>query len=276
MNKTKTLLVSVVVAVAVISSVSVFSLNNDTTTPKAVLNQETQDSVSIDEKETIESTTTPTREPVPHYGDSSEESISGYIPVELSDMPLLNQVVNMTAVVQNTSFDTNIDVVFYLRDGWEFVNVPESEIKTVYGFDNKTIYKAYDKLTVGVDEYQTFTKQVKPTVEGKTRISVGVPFFDIATSLNLFIGENRTTTIEQYWEENPDEAPWNNIPEREPCVYEDCEPVPNLNNTSTGTTSYEPTPEEEELMEEYWDRYNNTSSEPGASGAVVQLKFMDL
>ena len=261
MNKTKTLLVSVVVAVAVISSVSVFSLNNDTTTPKAVLNQETQDSVSINE--TVEINVKSDRELIPYSSldnlVSGEPSVPGYFEIKLSHLPLLNEVVNMTVTVENISnYEVN-QVGFLLEDGWRFVNVPESEIE-VFTSDFGTSYRILEDITVDHYETQSFTKQVTPTELGNNLLKAFAPAK--SSAIALYVGENRTITREQHYEENPELAPWNNIPEREPCVYEDCEPVPNLNNTSTGTTSYEPTPEEEELMEEYWDRYNNTSSEP--------------
>ena len=275
MKNTKFILLPIILAV-VVSGVSFFSFDN-IETPNIILEEKsTLVDSATSESVTFQPTTVSPEDSVPYSPPTSGEPSIIDIQIELSHLPVLNEVTNMTASVQNPGGFPNFKVTFDLKNGWEFVNVPESDIELVIDRKNNTFYRTYEIVTVPVGEYQNFTKQVKPTQEGETKLIVGAKSYSFDTRMVLFVGENRTLGWEQYYEENPELAPWNNIPEREPCVYEDCEPVPNLNNTSTGTTSYEPTPEEEELMEEYWDRYNNTSSEPGASGAVVQLKFMDL
>ena len=288
MKNTKFILLPIILAV-VVSGVSFFSFDNietpntmeeyidnsnTSTDEKYQDNLFVNDSVSI-EKNFIDENTQ--REPVTYYGSSNGEPNFAIYEVSLSEMPLVNQTVTFTAKSLN-SYDDDDDYNYlstYLYDGWEFVNIPKDKIfngTTSYERDYLYVHNYY---TLDYGEIETFTFQIKPTSLGPHTIEV-FREGEESSGISLFIGTDRTIPLEQYWEENPELAPWNNIPEREPCVYEDCEPVPNLNNTSTGTTSYEPTPEEEELMEEYWDRYNNTSSEPGASGAVVQLKFMDL
>ena len=209
MIRTKTLLISVVVAVAVISSISAFSLNNDTTTPKAVLNQETQDSVSINE--TVEINVKSDRELIPYSPPTSGEPSIIDIQIELSHLPVLNEVTNMTASVQNPGGFPNFKVTFDLKNGWEFVNVLESDIELVIDRKNNTFYRTYEIVTVPVGEYQNFTKQVKPTQEGETKLIVGAKSYSFDTRVVLFVGENRTLGWEQYYEENPELAPWNNI-----------------------------------------------------------------
>ena len=263
MKHTKTLLFSVVVAVVVIGSISVFSLN-DNNISKDMENLDVEDSVSINE--TVEINVKSDRELIPYSPPTSGEPSIIDIQIELSHLPVLNEVTNMTASVQNPGGFPNFKVTFDLKNGWEFVNVPESEIELVIDRKNNTFYRTYEIVTVPVGDYQNFTKQVKPTQEGETKLIVGAKQYGFDTRMVLFVGENRTLGWEQYYEENPELAPWNIVNEPRVCEFEDCV-EPDFNTTHPPVSSSTPTPEEEELMEEYWDRYNNTSSEPGASGA---------
>ena len=271
MNKYKTLLLSVVVAVTVISSITAFSfIGNDTTTPNTIINNnlEIQDTVSINEN--IKTGIVSDRELIPYSSldnpvVSGEPSIPGYFEIKLSNLPLLNEVVNMTINVENISGYENNQVVFYLNDGWRFVNVPESEIE-IFTNEFGTTYRIVENITVDLYEIQSFTKQVTPIELGDNLLEAFAS--GKADAIALQIGENRTITRDQYYEENPELAPWNIVKEPKVCVYEDCEPVPDLSRNSTGTGTTVPTPEQEEYIKEYWGNNNFTSTEPGASGAA--------
>ena len=287
MKNTKFILLPVILAVVVVSGVAFFSfdnIENPNTMEEYIDNSNTStdekyqdnlfvnDSVSI-EKNFIDENTQ--REPVTYYGSSNGEPNFAIYEVSLSEMPLVNQTVTFTAKSLN-SYDDDDDYNYlstYLYDGWEFVNIPKDKIfngTTSYERDYLYVHNYY---TLDYGEIETFTFQIKPTSLGPHTIEV-FREGEESSGISLFIGTDRTIPLEQYWEENPELAPWNNIPEREPCVYEDCEPVfPDESNLSTGgDTSYEPTPEEIEMMKKLgvWPPINGTSgisSESGASGA---------
>ena len=287
MKNTKFILLPVILAVVVVSGISFFSFDNienpntileeKPTIVDSVINENVilQDIVSINETNSVSD-----RELIPYSSLDNpvvfgESSIPGYFEIKLSNLPLLNEVVNMTITVENISkSETTQQVAFVLEDGWRFVNVSESQIEEFHNDNFGTTYRMLEDITVDFNEKQSFTKQVIPTELGTNILQAFA--LGKADTIALQIGENRTITLKQHYEENPELAPWNIVKESKVCVYEDCEPVPDISRNSTGTGTTVPTPEEEEYIKEYWDQINNTSSEPGASGAVVQLKFMDL
>ena len=195
------------------------------------------------------------------YSPSIDANSEPTIPlnrVELSNLPLLNEVVTITIDARNPSLNSSLEhvVKFYLKDGWEFVNVPKSSIENFVYSDNSTIRIVTENFTVNEGKIQTFSKQIKPTLLGINYFAVGIPYGSSA-QFSLVIGENRTIPTDQYWEENPDLAPWNNEPEPEPCINEWCEPEPRPMEEYTGTPDEDTT--------EYTDdaHFNETRKKQG-------------
>ena len=220
-------------------------------------NNTSVDSV-ISENVILQGNTVSAKDSVPYSPTSGNEEPSiGVLSAELSNIPLLNEIINVTAVIQNTHYNENAKLVFILRDGWEFVNVPESEIRTLLDNENKTVYHTYGIITVGLGEFQTFTKQVKPTQLGKSIVRVVAPDSNANVGIGLFIGENRTLTTAQYWEENPELNPWNIEREPEVCLNKWCEPEPRPMEEYTGTPDEDTT--------EYTDdeHFNETRKKQG-------------
>ena len=212
---------------------------------------------STDENIIFQENTVSVRDSIPYSPSNIDgEPTIGVLSVELSNMPLLNEIINFTAVIQNTHYDENAKLTFILTGGWEFVNVPESEFITLL-HKNETIHHAYGTITVGLDEFQTFTKQVKPTQLGNSLIKVVSPHYHTNAEIRLFVGENRTVTTEQYWEENPELAPWNNKPEPEQCFNQWCEPIPNLFAEQAGT------PDEDTTLYTDDEHFNETRKKQG-------------
>ena len=210
------------------------------------------------ESVSFQQTTVSPEDSIPYSPTSGNEEPSiGVLSAELSNIPLLNEIINVTAVIQNTHYNENAKLVFILRDGWEFVNVPESEIRTLLDNENKTVYHTYGIITVGLGEFQTFTKQVKPTQLGKSIVRVVAPDSNANVGIGLFIGENRTLTTAQYWEENPELNPWNIEREPEVCLNKWCEPEPRPMEEYTGTPDEDTT--------EYTDdeHFNETRKKQG-------------
>jgi hypothetical protein len=212
-------------AAAVVSGVLVFALAGQ------------EPDYSLSDNNTIIPNTVSPDDSVPYTPNiDSSEPTPGHITAELSNLPVLNEVVTITVVASSSDHPDLENVVrFYLEDGWEYVNVPTSDIEIVsdkYG----TSRIVTEPFTVDHGQEQTFTKQIKPTKLGINFFSVGIPYYE-HVDFSLAIGENRTVPTLQYWEENPDIAPWNNAPEPPPCIYADCEPEPLLpsqwNSTST-------------------------------------------
>ena len=265
-NTTKPLLFSIIFAVAVISSITVFFFIQDNDAAQNPNDTLQEKSEMIDSA--INENTIFVKDFVPYSSldnpiVSGEPSIPGHFEIKLSNLPLLNEVINMTVTAENISGYENNPVIFHLNDGWRFVNVPESEIE-VFTNDFGTTYSVVEDITVDLYEIQSFTKQITPIELGDNLLEAFA--FGKADAIALQIGENRTITRDQHYEENPELAPWNIVKEPKECVYEDCEPVPDLSKRSTGTGTTVPTPEQEEYIREYWGHNNFTSTEPGASG----------
>ena len=271
----KTLLLSAILTVAVISGISAFSFVDNS--PNIIVNEKHEDNLSVKDSVSVEQNfvdENTQREAAPYSSstesNSNEPTLPGSIDVRLSHMPLLNEITNVTATAENL-YDNEEDVVFFIENGWEFVNVPESEIETFVDKNNNTAYKITESFSVEKGKSETFTKQIKPTKLGINYVMTYFISSGNQAIISLFIGEDKTITLEQYYKENPELAPWNNIPEKEPCVYEDCV-GPDFNTTHPPVSSSTPTPEEIEIMKKLgeWPPINGTSdmsSEPGASGA---------
>ena len=228
MKNTKFILLPIILAVVVLG-VSFFSFDN-IETPNIILEEKsTLVDSATSESVTFQPTTVSPEDSVT-YSPSIDANSEPTIPlnrVELSNLPLLNEVVTITIDARNPSLNSSLEhvVKFYLKDGWEFVNVPKSSIENFVYSDNSTIRIVTENFTVNEGKIQTFSKQIKPTLLGINYFAVGIPYGSSA-QFSLVIGENRTIPTDQYWEENPDLAPWNNEPEPEICVYDDCEPEP--------------------------------------------------
>jgi hypothetical protein len=214
-------------AAAVVSGVLVFALAGQ------------EPDYSLSDNNTIIPNTVSPEDSVPYVpegAENSEPSI-GIVKAELSNLPLLNEVVTVTTTAVNVGYEGYDPVVveFFLKEGWEFVNVPKNDIEIVVD-DDKKYYVVAEQFTVEPGETQTFTKQIKPIKTGIIYFKTGIPFVEYY-QFSLAVGKDRTVPTQQYWEENPDIAPWNNAPEPPPCIYADCEPEPLLpsqwNSTST-------------------------------------------
>ena len=229
MRNIKIILLPVILTVVVVSGVSFFSFDN-IENPNTILEEKPTivDSV-ISENVILQGNTVSAKDSIP-YSPTPSANSEPTVPlnrVELSNLPLLNEVVTITVDVKNPSLNSSLDhvVKFYLQDGWEFVNIPKSSIENFIYSDNSTIRIVTENFTVDSNQIQTFSKQIKPTLLGINYFKVGIPFGSTA-QFSLVIGENRTIPTDQYWEENPEEAPWNNEPEPEICINEWCEPEP--------------------------------------------------
>ena len=178
--------------------------------------------------------------------------------MELSNLPLLHEVVTITVDARNPSLNSSLEhvVKFLIEDGWEFVNVPESSIETVLDNSNTTLRIVTENFTVNEGEIQTFSKQIKPILLGINYFKVGIPFGPTA-QFSLVIGENRTIPTTQYFEENPELSLWNNEPAPQICVYDDCEPEPRPMEEYFGTPDEDTT--------EYTDdeHFNETRKKQG-------------
>ena len=215
-NTTKPLLLSIIFAAAVISGITVFSFDtndNEITIPNDTLQEKSEMTDPAISDNMIQENIVSPQGSVPYspstgrianlLGTTIEHSID-YIESEIPYMPVLNQVVTVTTVVDNPVKNENRYAGFFLSDGWEFINVPDSLIDTFE--DRENFYRNYHLVPASSEQYQTFTKQIKPTALGLSTFRVSVNNHDSETFI-LFIGENRTVSIEQYWEENPDKTP---------------------------------------------------------------------
>ncbi len=119
---------------------------------------------------------------------------------------------------------------------WEFVNVSEDDIEIVFDNDGEKILIVTEQFNVPSGQSEIFTKQIKPTQLGISYFKVIIPYVS-DSQFSLVIDEDKTIPTEQYWEENPSEAPWNNEPEPIPCTNQWCEPEPQLPGTTNSTST---------------------------------------
>ncbi len=203
-----------------------------------IVNEEPVSKVEVETTTAIIQNTVSPENSIPYMGGihgENSEPTPGIIQAELSNLPLLNDVITITATTSNVFGNSTEEVVrFQLTDGWEFVNVSQEKITVAFYPDGKQYSYVDEPLTVDYGQSETFSHQIKPTTLGENYFFVGIPFVE-SVQFSLFVGEIETIPTDQYWEENPEEAPWNNEPEPEPCVYEDCEPEPKLPDENTST-----------------------------------------
>ena len=200
----------------------------------------------------------------PIYGVNAngEPSHSSGYTATLSKLPQLGETVTFSFEIDNRNLNgitnvSNESIGFGFKEGWEFVEVSPSKVtqNTVNG-DYKYEQLIQDSVNVNTlavigekdangywistsesrqldHPSTTFEVKVKPTKVGLNTLWVGhIPHF-VNQYITVFVGNDKTISLEQYYNENPQETPEAKSlaaqqleQEQKICTNAECEPEP--------------------------------------------------
>lgn len=134
----------------------------------------------------------------------------------ISNLPRVGDIINATFIATydspHTPNSSKFYIYFHVRDGLEFVNIPNDYELTYKEPQTSWGHYSYGKyiLSLPLQEFQynetkSFTVQVKATSEGANVISVRS--HDTKNGIGFVIGPTETLLMQDYYAKYPDEIP---------------------------------------------------------------------